>query len=49
MEAHGADRSGLGPLWRQSRQYAWNGAPRVWLTVLDLARRTYLIKPPTKR
>ncbi|MGI5350253.1 ribosome-inactivating family protein [Streptomyces sp. CA-250714] len=46
--AHAADPSGdNGSVWRQPRRYDWNGA-RVLLTALDLARRIYLIKPPTR-
>jgi hypothetical protein len=49
VNAHAADPSGtVDSVWRQQRQYRWNGA-NVLLTALDLARRIYLIKPPPKR
>ncbi|MFF2807013.1 ribosome-inactivating family protein [Streptomyces sp. NPDC058000] len=48
VQARAADPNGAGEAWRQRREYRWNGAD-VLLTALDLARRLYLIKPPTKR
>ncbi|MEU0820252.1 ribosome-inactivating family protein [Streptomyces mirabilis] len=48
LQARAADPSGYGEVWQQRREYAWNGA-RVLLTALDLARRLYLIKPPTRK
>ncbi|TJZ54107.1 hypothetical protein FCH28_12970 [Streptomyces piniterrae] len=48
LQARAADPTGNGEVWQQRRQYAWNGA-QVLLTALDLARRLYLIKPPTRK
>lgn len=48
IQARAADPSGYGEVWQQRREYLWNGA-RVLLTALDLARRLYLIKPPTRK
>ncbi|MFF1356679.1 ribosome-inactivating family protein [Streptomyces sp. NPDC058297] len=48
IQARAADPSGYGDVWQQRREHVWNGA-RVLLTALDLARRLYLIKPPTRK
>ncbi|MFG2140232.1 ribosome-inactivating family protein [Streptomyces sp. NPDC048650] len=48
FQARATDPSGYGEVWQQRRAYDWNGA-RVLLTALDLARRLYLIKPPTRK
>ncbi|MFE2993246.1 hypothetical protein [Streptomyces sp. NPDC059262] len=48
IQARAADPSGYGEVWQQRREYLCNGA-RVLLTALDLARRLYLIKPPTRK
>lgn len=48
IRARAADPTGNQEVWQQRREYAWNGA-RVLLSALDLARRLYLIKPPTRK
>ncbi|MGW7486156.1 ribosome-inactivating family protein [Streptomyces sp. NPDC054786] len=48
FQARATDPSGDGEVWQQRREYDWNGA-HVLLTALDLARRLYLIKPPTRK
>ncbi|MFH8569325.1 ribosome-inactivating family protein [Streptomyces sp. NPDC017993] len=48
LRARAADPTGNGEVWQQRREYDWNGA-QVLLTALDLARRLYLIKPPTRK
>ncbi|MFJ8675705.1 hypothetical protein [Streptomyces sp. NPDC093589] len=48
FQARATDPSGNGEVWQQRREYDWNGA-HVLLTALDLARRLYLIKPPTRK
>ncbi|MEV0374945.1 ribosome-inactivating family protein [Streptomyces sp. NPDC050636] len=48
LRARTADPNGTGEAWQQHHEVRWNGA-WVLLSALDLARRLYLIKPPTRK